>query len=568
MRTGRWAFVIVPVAVQVAEAQTSAAIRADSVACEGLRVTAITVTSRERIAVDDVRPGFVRPILRAVLRATPNKPSALRPHMLLSPGSVCTEARRRESEHLLRDLRYVADASVRAEPDGDGVRLVVEATDDLRPVVGMGLDGARPESFEYGTVSLAGNGIFVAGDWVDGGAFRDGFGLRVTDWTALGRRAIASLSLARRPLGQLTLVGLGEPYLTRFQALAWDLSLRDETQYVPLERNADEPAAWRTEWRTFNAAAVRRIQLGPLQLLAGGLFTHERATPSDSGVVIGEQGLEPPPAELPGNLYGAQSGGRAGVIVGVRALSFQRVEGLEALEGAHDVARGVQFATAFGAGVSGGDDHPFTAAEAFAGAGGRTSFASVRATFEQRDTDVGGQARLASGRFAWYWLASRRQTQELSVEFTGLWREDLPIALFLDDRRTGPRGFVGARASGTRLLVGRLERRVRAGGFSRAVGLGVAGFLDAAKLWAGDAPLGVTTDPLVGAGVGFLVAVPRDSRKTIRLDAAYPLTKTDGTERLNVRLTITTAGRAYWREPAAFGRSRVVPVLRSLVGWF
>jgi hypothetical protein len=313
---------------------------------------------------------------------------------------------------------------------------------------------------------------------------------------------------------------------------------------------------------------VGRIQAGRVQLLAGGLFTYERTAPSDSAVRIGSSGLLPPGSAALGNRYETESGARAGVIVGLRALSFVRVERLEALEGAHDVARGLQLATVIGHGVSGGDDHPFFATEAYVGAGGPTSFASARTTLEHRGTSLGSDTRLLSGRAAWYLLASRRQTQEVSVEFTGVWREDLPVALFLDDRRTGPRGFDGATAAGSRLLVGRIERRVRAGGFARAVGLGFAGFMDAAKMWAGDTPLGVTTDPLVSIGGGLLAAVPRDSRKTIRLDAAYPLNKVDGVSGVSVRLTITSAGRAYWREQAGFGRSRVAPTLRSLVGWF
>ena len=70
------------------------------------------------------------------------------------------------------------------------------------------------------------------------------------------------------------------------------------------------------------------------------------------------------------------------------------------------------------------------------------------------------------------------------------------MQLFLDDRLTGPRGYDGSVASGSRLAVGRFERRLRLGGFGRAVGFGAAAFADAAKLWSGDAPLGVTTDPL------------------------------------------------------------------------
>lgn len=546
---------------------TTATAQSDSAQCEGRRITQVEIGSGVRAVVDDV-PGLVRPVVRLLLGGPRTKPGALRPYVLLEPGSVCTEARRREGERLLRGLKYVAGARLRADPDGDGVRIVVESSDDLRPIVGMTLDDNTPESVKLGTVNLGGTGTLVQGEWDDGRAFRDGFGFRASNPTILGRRATLGMSVDRFPLGTRTLVTLSEPYLTRFQSIAWELSLRNETQYIPLDRNVDDRSAWRTGWRTFNAGALGRISLGGVQLLAGGLFTHERISPADSGVTITSGGLEPVTSGALVNRYVTQSGGRAGIIGGIRALDFHTAEGLQTVEGVHDIARGVQAAMVVGRGVSDDDDHPFIATEVYAGVGGPKSFASARVTAERRSSDAQRAARLVSSRLAWYWRVSERQTQEVSAEFAGIWREDVPAALFLDDRLTGPRGYDGSVASGSRLAVGRFERRLRLGGFGRAVGLAAAAFADAAKLWAGDAPLGVTTDPLFSAGVGFLVALPRDSRKTIRIDASYPFTQPDGVGGFDVRLTVTTAGRTYWREPAAFQRSRIVPMLRSLLGWF
>jgi hypothetical protein len=562
--------VVLMLYVRNASAQdTSVVALSDSAVCEGRRITQVEVGAEIRAVADEVRPAFLRPVVNAVLGGARTKAGALRPYVVLRPGGVCTDARRRESERLLRGLRYIASARVRPEPDGDGVRLIVETTDDLRPIVGMTLDDGTPSSLTLGTVNFAGTGRLVEAHWLDGGAFRHGMGFRAADATVLGRRAIVGLSLDTRPLGDRVSVALSEPYLTRFQSIAWELSFRDETEYVPLDRNVDDRSAWRTSWRTFNAGALGRISLGELQLLAGGLVTHERITPADSGVIITSDGFEAPVAGvLTSSRYIAQSGARAGVIGGVRALTFMTVDGLETVEGVHDVARGVQAAVAIGRGISDDDDRPFIASEVYAGAGSARSFVSARATIERRSADTQRAARLASGRLAWYWRVSERQTQEVRAEFTGIWREDTPVALFLDDRLTGPRGYDGATASGTRLLVGRFERRMRIGGFGKAVGLGAAGFVDGAKLWSGDAPLGVTTDPLFGIGAGFLVAIPRDSRKTIRLDASYPLKRIEGASGLDVRLTVTTTGRAYSREPSAFQRSRVVPMLRSLLGWF
>jgi len=544
-----------------ATAQDSAAV------CQGRRITSIEVREQERTAVDEVRPPFLRTIVRVALQTAPTRAGALRPYLLLREGDTCDDARRLESERLMRDLPYVADATVTAEADGEGVRLVVAATEDLKPVLGLRLDGATPTYLRFGTTSIGGNGIFLAGDWNDGGGYRDGFAVRAVDWTMLGRRTTGSVIASRYPLGSFTELVISEPFLSRFQSIAWRVSFSDESDYVRLERNVDEPMAWRTDVQRWSAGMMGRIHFGGSQILAGGILLHDRISPAESATVIGSDGLLPPAPAL-GELFTSQSGSRAGLIAGLRALSFRRAEGLEALEGAHDVARGIQVTTVFGRGVSGDADKPFFAADLYGGLGGAENFASVRATYERREERAGDATRLAGGRVSWLWRASRRQTQEVRVEYSAIWRRDIPVALFLDDRRSGPRGFNGATASGTRLLVGRVERRIRAGGFGSAVGLGVAGFVDGARIWSGNALLGTTTGPHVGIGVGFLAAVPRDSRRTIRIDASYPLTSAEGANSLSLRLAVTTAGRAYWREPGAFVRSRIAPALRSLVGWY
>jgi hypothetical protein len=561
------ALLIVMTASNTLAQDTSAVAQSDSLLCEGRRITTIELGSGIRAVGDEV-PGLFRPVVNLVLGGARTKAGALRPYVLLEPGSVCSESRRREGERLLRGLKYIAGARLRPETDGDGVRIVVETSDDLRPIVGMTLDDNTPESIKLGTVNLGGTGTLIEGHWDDGGAFRHGYGFRAGNQTIFGRRAMLGMSVDTRPLGNRTFISLSEPYLTRFQSIAWELSLRDETEYIALDRNVADRSAWRTGWRTFNAGALGRISLGTIQLLAGGLYTHERISPADSGVIITATGLESPTTPALADRYARQSGARAGVIGGIRALSFNTAEGLQTLYGVHDVARGVQAAAVVGRGVSSDDDHPFIAAEVYAGVGGPKSFASARVVAERRASEAQHAARLASARLAWYWRVSDRQTQEVSAEFSGIWREDVPGAVFLDDRLTGPRGFDGAVASGSRLAVGRFERRLRLGGFGGSVGFGGAAFVDAAKLWSGDAPLGVTTDPQFSAGVGFLVALPRNSRKTIRIDASYPFTQPDGVGGFDVRLTVTNAGRTYWREPAAFQRSRIVPMLRSLLGWF
>jgi hypothetical protein len=65
----------------------------------------------------------------------------------------------------------------------------------------------------------------------------------------------------------------------------------------------------------------------------------------------------------------------------------------------------------------------------------------------------------------------------------------------------------------------------------------------------------VNTPPRVGAGVGLLAAVPAGSKRTWRVDLAFPL-RSDGRSRWEVRVTTTNANRVEWREPRDMARSR------------
>jgi hypothetical protein len=75
------------------------------------------------------------------------------------------------------------------------------------------------------------------------------------------------------------------------------------------------------------------------------------------------------------------------------------------------------------------------------------------------------------------------------------------------------------------------------------------------KLWAGDAPYGVTTDYMPSVGVAVLAAVPRRSRRIWRLDIAFPL-KREGGAQWGMRLTNEDRTRSFWNEPNDVRRNR------------
>jgi len=110
--------------------------------------------------------------------------------MLLHEGDRCDELRRFESERILRNQPFIADAIVRVVADSSGeILLDVRTTDELALVVGMAGGKGHPlvRFVRLGDGNIGGEGIYLAGDWRDGGAFRDGFGGRLIDNQLLGR---------------------------------------------------------------------------------------------------------------------------------------------------------------------------------------------------------------------------------------------------------------------------------------------------------------------------------------------------------------------------------------------
>jgi hypothetical protein len=97
----------------------------------------------------------------------------------------------------------------------------------------------------------------------------------------------------------------------------------------------------------------------------------------------------------------------------------------------------------------------------------------------------------------------------------------------------------------------------------RPFGLGDAGiatFVDAGMMRAGDVPYGVDTPVRASVGLGLLAAVPPRSRRLWRVDLAFPVTR-DAGARFELRLGNRDLTRTFWQEPrdVRIGRERSVP---------
>ena len=115
-------------------------------------------------------------------------------------------------------------------------------------------------------------------------------------------------------------------------------------------------------------------------------------------------------------------------------------------------------------------------------------------------------------------------------------------------------------------MVLRAEDKYVWGRFREYATIGIAGFADAGKIWAGDSPFGVDTPVRYSAGVGLLVASPPRSRRLARLDLAYPINP-DGKRRPELRLTVRDFGRTFWKEPNDLYRARERSRPASVFNW-
>ncbi len=537
-------------------------------ACDGRIVSAIDVVTRP--PTFSVIPGALRGIVRTVGFQATTRASVVRRFLLTEVGRPCSERQRAESERILRLQPYLADASVRAVDDGaGGLRLEVETLDDIPVIVGGRFRGIRPYALTLGNENVAGGGILVAVSGERGFAYRNGATLRVVANQALGRPYTFSLLARRAPLGSTVGIALGHAFLTDLQRSAWHMGFGDDRRYVSFVRPEGEKVAVRTERSFADIGGVTRIGIRGRRAYFGGLLTHERAVQGDEPVVISDSGLVPDadPALL--GRFESYENVRINAVIGTRFLRFLPVRGFDALTATQDVATGVQIGLLAGHGfprLGGTDDDLFLSGDLYVGLASERSLIAMRTVWEgRRDRDAGWDATVGSARLAWYRKMSDSKLFIASGEFSGGWRSRLPFQLTLGDRQGGLRGYHGSRIAGGRRAVLRLEERWVIGRLMGRADVGVAGFMDAGKTWAGDVPFGLTSPVKTSLGLGLLAAAPR-SKQLLRADIAVPLSRDSGAPTWELRLS-TSITRGFWREPRDVSRLRAGAAPSSIFTW-
>ncbi|HEX6059566.1 MAG TPA: hypothetical protein VFZ11_11180 [Gemmatimonadaceae bacterium] len=542
--------------------------RADAAVCEGRRITAVDVAPAPPPALGEGVPGWVRPIVRVALQHRTTRPAAVIPFLFTREGDECDPHDLDESERALRAQPYLADAEVRAVDDGaGGVRIEVVTVDEIPLVAGVGVRGGDLSKLKYGSANVFGQGVHAHAQWTRGFAYRDGFGARVVHHHVLGRAIRLTAAGERARVGGNAALVVERPFYSDFQKVAWHVGGREMREYVGFVR-PDEPALSLPYERTLaEAGGILRIGSRSIVLFAGPLLSYERSRPADEAVVVSDTGLASDDDPTLDGRYDSFERHALGGVAGIRLLRFLEVRGFDALLGPQDAGVGMQVATALARVAGSGDEGWAAGADLYAGAGTTRSFVVLRTQWEGRRETSGWGDVVGSGRLAWYSRPSSGQTMILGAELAGAWRARRPFQLSLGNARGGVRGYDDTRDVGARRLVVRAERRWLAGGISDWLALGVAGFADAGKVWAGDVPYGVTTGVRTSVGGGLLAAAPRQSRRLVRVDVAVPLASDPHAASYSLRLTTSSPIATFWREPGDIGRVRAVMPSAGLVAW-
>jgi hypothetical protein len=230
----------------------------------------------------------------------------------------------------------------------------------------------------------------------------------------------------------------------------------------------------------------------------------------------------------------------------------------------------VQVATLLGKGVTflrGKENDWFGSTELYGGMATPFSYLALGVAGEGRRAENGDwDGVLAHGRGALYLKPFNRQTFITDLTWSGGWKQRIPFQLTFADRDGGLRGFRSSDVGGGKRLIARTEDRYLVGRYKELASIGLAGFFEAGKIWAGDSPFGVTTPVSATAGFSILGASPPQSRRMFRADFAFPV-RGEGRHGVEVRLTVTDLTRTFRLEPRDIYNNRERSIPATVFNW-
>lgn len=543
--------------------------------------TASMVCSGQRVSRVDIRPspppfaGMARrwqvAARAAGLHHATTSPEVVSAFLSLVVGRACTPFRQAESERVLRAQPFLSDASVRVVADTGGtVAVVVRTTDEVPILVNARFRGAVPESFSVGNENIGGQALRVEARVERGGAYKTAVGARVEKGALFGHPFRLMMEADRFQVGQRVGAEMEHPFFTDLQRVSWHAGFVSSNNYLRFERPSREPLALQANDRGWDASTLLRIFGTHTVGLLGGAVTGREFDPAAAGIVVGDSGFRADTGVTLRGKYRPLHVVRAGLLGGIRRVSFQKVNGFDALVAAQDVMNGVAVGLFAARGMSNsGDRDVFLSSALYAGASSRNALLATLAQVEGRRDPGGGpwNSVIGSARAALYWGSAPGVVLVVSDEMSGGSHSRLPLQVSFGDRDGGLPGYYRSGLSGERRNVGSAEVRWSAESLVRRADIGFAAFTEVGTLWAGDAPYGVNTTR-ASVGVSLLAAYPTRAKRLYRADVAIPLTRSgEGAGRIEVRFSSADRTQDFWREPDDVARARSGTDPRRLFAW-
>lgn len=489
-------------------------------------------------------------------------PGVIRSFLFVREGRRCTELARKESERVLRSQPFIADARIRVIPvSADTIQLDVATEDELPLNFGFRLDNQSPAGLRLGNSNISGYAMAAELSYRRGFEYRDGFGARFTNYQLNGKPWTLNLEAERYPLGGSWEAAVHAPFYSELRPRSWYIGAVMQDRFYPFQRENAQRVSIEVERTQWMAALAWRLGRSGKSWLAGPLIHGERSEGGDRVVIISDSGLVPyTNDDLPAQDYSYRSV-RVGGVMAARAFRRVIVRGFDALNGPQDLASGIDLVALGAHSVSSfqGVEHDVLfGGSLYAGRATTGSLLAIQAQGEaSRPRSTGEwQGGIASARAAWYRKSTANRLETISAEFAGGWRSRLPLQLTLSDYNNGMRGFSSASIGGGQRMIVRAEERWLVPQPWQRIDLGGAFFVEGGKLWAGDAPFGVTTPWQSSVGISLLGATPRRSKRLWRLDVAVPLTHAGNPAKVEVRAGIGDRTRFFWREPIDIQRTR------------
>ena len=502
------------------------------------------------------------------------RPEIVSRFLTFKVGDACVDLRLHEAERILRAQPFLADASVLVVPDGSGgVDVDVVTFDEVSLVLDGTVTSKSPviRAVRFGEENLSGEALSATGAWEHSAFYRDIYKARIVDYQLFGKPYQFSLQGTRAEIGGSWDALVTHPFLTDLQRTSWRASAGSASGYRYFLRPNAPNAALRFTREYADVGGV--LAFGPVHhvFLIGATMSKERERTGQSPVLVLDSAVVADTSTALIGRYSEHRTSRVNLLFGFRNSSFMQVRAFDAVEGTQDVRTGLQLATLFGRGlkIAPNDERDyFMSTDVYYGRGTPASFAGIELMGERRrDLDTHkSDGVLASGRAAWYAHPAEKHTSIIDVEFSGGWHQRVPFQVSLADRDGGIPGYGSSQLGGAQRTVVRLEDRYRLGHIRQFAGLASALWVDAGRIRAGDAPFGVNTNVKFAAGFGLLAALPPRSRRTWRVDFAFPLNDR-GDSKFEIRFTNHDFTRWFWREPGDIQTSRERAIPNSVYNW-